>query len=81
MSSPGYSDEVAQEAHDLIEHAEEEAHLDEEGMPHPNSNMGQKMKKKSGLEGSSSSSSKQGMSGNMGKKMGESKDSMGKTQK
>lgn len=27
MNSPGYSDEVAQEAHDLIEHAEEEAHV------------------------------------------------------
>lgn len=27
MSSPGYTDEVAEECHDLIDRAEEEAHV------------------------------------------------------
>jgi hypothetical protein len=45
-------------------------------MPHPNSNMGQNVKKKAGLEGSSSGNQGQGVLGNVGKKMGEMKDSM-----
>lgn len=44
-------------------------------MPHPDSKS-QKMRKKGGIEGSSSSNQGQGMSGNMGKKMNEMKDSM-----
>lgn len=44
-------------------------------MPHPD-NMSQKMRKKGGIEGSSGGNQGQGMSGNMGKKMNEMKDSM-----
>ncbi|KAK5655482.1 hypothetical protein OQA88_5753 [Cercophora sp. LCS_1] len=78
MSSPGYTDEVAEECHDLIDRAEEEAHLHDEdnvmsGPPHG------KMYKKAGLESKSSEGG--GMASNMketmGKKMDQMKDTMG----
>ncbi|KAK3363007.1 hypothetical protein B0T25DRAFT_27263 [Lasiosphaeria hispida] len=87
MSNPGYTDEVAEECHDLIDRAEEEAHLhndDTMGMS-SNKSMGSKMKKKAGLEtesseGSSMTENKQsgssGMGESMGKKMGQMKEAM-----
>ncbi|KAK0655608.1 hypothetical protein B0T16DRAFT_451258 [Cercophora newfieldiana] len=83
MSSPGYTDEVAEECHDLIDRAEEEAHT---GMHEndPISSSKSKMKStKGGLESktsdtsSSMSSKAEGMKESMGKKMDSMKDTMG----
>ncbi|KAK0730743.1 hypothetical protein B0H67DRAFT_562735 [Lasiosphaeris hirsuta] len=80
MSNPGYSDEVAEECHDLIDRAEEEAHLHDDdtiGMS-SNKSTGSKMKNKVGLESESSEgrsmtenkqSGSSGMKESMGKKM------------
>ncbi|KAK4194456.1 hypothetical protein QBC40DRAFT_290735 [Triangularia verruculosa] len=90
----GYTDEAAIECHDLIDRAEEEAHLHEPGSmyattDHPekvhlmdtSSSSGSKMKK-SGLEGSSSTkeSMKEGM-GSMKESMKEGMGSMKDTMK
>ncbi|KAK3330448.1 hypothetical protein B0H66DRAFT_635485 [Apodospora peruviana] len=75
----GYTDEALEEGHDLIYHAEEEAHM------HDDEKMGPSKMKKGGLESSSSSGSKmqsesqsQGsnMKSKMGKKMDDFKDKM-----
>ncbi|KAK4173843.1 hypothetical protein QBC36DRAFT_193699 [Triangularia setosa] len=97
----GYTDEAAVECHDLIDRAEEEAHLHEPGSmyeptTHPekvhlmntsssekkssSSSMpssGTKMKKKSGLEGSSTSSTKENMKEGMGSMKESMKEGMG----
>ncbi|KAK4170158.1 hypothetical protein QBC43DRAFT_1134 [Cladorrhinum sp. PSN259] len=74
----GYTDEAAEECHDLIDRAEEEAHLhdpgsmystESSGMPSSSSKtseMASKTKKKSGLEGSSMTDKPSGMSGMKG---------------
>ncbi|KAK0718955.1 hypothetical protein B0T21DRAFT_414973 [Apiosordaria backusii] len=95
----GYTDEAAVECHDLIDRAEEEAHLHEPGSMYEPTNhpekvhllnteqsssssmpsSGSKLKKKAGLEGSSTSDTKESMKeggGSMKESMGSMKESM-----
>lgn len=81
--SPGYTDEVAQECHDLIDRAEEEAHTGMHEDDPINSSKSKMKSQKGGLEskggemGSKMSSKSEGMTEGMGKKMGQMKESMG----
>ena len=75
--NPGYSDEVAEECHDLIDRAEEEAHMhDDEGM---SSSKSKTKGSKGGLESmpQKAEGMKEGMKEGMGKKMDSMKDTMG----
>ncbi|KAK4117253.1 hypothetical protein N656DRAFT_773328 [Canariomyces notabilis] len=89
----GYTDEAAEECHDLIDRAEEDAHLHEPGSMYSTRESGEPPHRmpKSGLEGSSSSQSQSqasGMGGKLqetaknitrtaGEKMGQMKETMG----
>ncbi|KAK4442789.1 hypothetical protein QBC34DRAFT_499462 [Podospora aff. communis PSN243] len=80
--SPGYSNEVAEEAHDLIDRAESEAHTgmheDDPMSKSKKSSKGRGLESKSSGTSSSNMSSKaEGMKESMGKKMDSMKDTMG----
>lgn len=76
----GYTDEALEEGHDLIAHAEEEAHLAPDGINQlPTDSSSSKSKKSMGLESSGSkseSSSKKSTGESMKSKMGEKMDSL-----
>ncbi|KAK4127153.1 hypothetical protein N657DRAFT_641097 [Parathielavia appendiculata] len=88
----GYTDEAAEECHDLIDKAEEDAHLHEPGsMYMPTDNPEHVHRMKGGLEGSSSTESGGGGAGptkkmqetgkhvtsTLGEKVGQMKEKMG----
>ncbi|GAB1311346.1 CsbD-like domain-containing protein [Madurella fahalii] len=85
----GYTDEAAEECHDLIDRAEEEAHLHEPNSMYSTQAKGEPphVMKKGGLEGSSSSGAQtmgdkiqegaKNMSSTAGQKMEQMKEAMG----